>query len=238
MPGIGSGNPFPLELGGGPSTSEQFYDILRQAIGTGAAADEGTIDADWRMAQARGMRAAFCSDRAINQGFPDLLTDFIEVWEDMFFLEPRNLSDEERRQNIIDLWTRVIDASDPGIEADLQEIDPLFVTTNIDHTTARTTELGRAFEDDDPYDVDACGPQFNGGRTSTDWPNYSTEFLSIINYGITVGMLTQEAMRRIERAKTVLCESLPAWIDYMISIGTPTGLGFILDTDLLDVGSF
>lgn len=235
MPGFGSGNPFPLELGGGPSTHEQTYDLLKQAIGVGATAGEDTIDADWRMAQARGLRAAFNADRAINQGFPHLATDFIEVWEELFFLVPGDLCDEDRRQQILDRLVRVIDASGPGVEDDLQEIDPLFEIVDVDSDTARTTEHGRAFEDYDTGDGDACGPAFNGGRSSTEWPNYSTEFISVVKYGITPGQLTNEAKRRLARAKAVLCEVLPAWVDFVIF---NSDTGFILDQDLLDIGAF
>lgn len=235
MPGIGSGNPLPFEIGGGPSSTEEIYESLKQAVGEGMAAEDGTSEAEWRMAQARGIRAGLNIDRAMNQGFPHLCTDFIEEWEDMFHLVSGDLSDEERRQRIVDRWVRSIDASGGGIEDDLQGIDPLFSVVAVDRTTSRVTHLGRSFQDIDPNDGDACGPAFGGGREATDWPNYSTHRKTIVRYDLPTGQLTGEAKRRMVRAKEVLREVLPSWADYSIFVGAP---GFILDQSLLDVGAF
>lgn len=235
MPGIGGGNPFPLELGGGPSSSEKMYQSLKDAIGIGAAGDDGTMDADWRMAQARGVSAASNVQRAVNQGWPHLATDFIEVYEGIFYLVAGDLSDEERRQKVVDRWTRSIDASGPGVEADLQGIDPLFSVVAPDHEISTVTNFGRGFEDVDPNGAGSCGPAFGGNRSSTAWPNYSTEFKSYVQYDLTSGEFTQEAKRRMERAKEVLCEVSPAWVDFVIFVGSA---GFILDQSLLDAGAF
>ncbi len=235
MPGFGGGNPFPIELGGGPSSTQKIYQTLKHAVGIGGAAEDGTIEADWRFAQARGLRAGWSIDRAVNQAWPSLATDYIQVYEEMLLLNPGSLSDEERRKQILDRYTRSIDSSAGGIEEDLQEIDPLFSVINVDRDTARTTMFGRGFEDEAPGDTDACGPAFGGGRKSTAWPNYSTDFVSIVRYDLATGGLTAEAQRRIERAKGLLREVLPAWVDWWIFIGEP---GFVLDQSLLDGGAF
>ncbi|MCP4674329.1 MAG: hypothetical protein GY854_02185 [Deltaproteobacteria bacterium] len=235
MPSFGSGNPFPLELGGGPSSTEQIYQTLKQAVGIGGAAEDGTIEADWRFSQSRGLRAGFSIDRATNQAWPHLATDYIMVYEEMLLLNPGSLSNEERRRQILDRWTRSIDASAGGVEADLQRIDPLLSTVNVDRDTARTTALGRGFEDETPGDPDACGPAFGGGRKSTEWPNYSTDFVCIVRYNLATGGLTAEAQRRMGRARGLLREVLPSWVDWWNFVGEP---GFILDQSLLDAGAF
>ena len=153
----------------------------------------------------------------------------------MFHLVAGDLSDEERRQRIVDRWVRSIDASGRGIEEDLQGIDPLFSLIAVDHDTSRTTHFGRFFEDFAPGDPDACGPAFGGGRTATDWPNYSTYRKTIVRYDLPTGQLTAEAKKRMDRAREVLREVLPSWADYSMFVGAP---GFILDQSLLDVGAF
>ena len=233
MAKVGGGNPIPFEIGGGPSSSESAYLAMRSAVGEGGAARDGTIEAAWRMARARGLRAAFCEGRAAAQYFPDKCTDSIEVFESILELAPSpDASDEDRRQDIVDRWVDSIDYSTSGIEERLQEIDSLFSILENDRDTATVTQYGRAFEDWDPTDGDACGPDF-GGSDSSGWPNYSSEFNCIVMYALSAGSITSASKKKIERAKALLNRLLPAWIDFMF---TRTDTGFTLDLDLLDLG--
>ena len=235
MPKVGGGNPIPTEIGGGPSSSETAYEALKSAVGIGGSADDGTIEASWRMARARGLRAAFADGRAAMQIFPDRATDAIPVFEEILdTAPPPGDSDEDRRAVITDLWTKSVDASHQALEQKLQEIDPLFSIEVEDRDTVTVTQLGRAFEDWTPGDPDASGPAF-GGRESTLWPNYSGHFHCLIKYAIPAGAISLSAQNSIERAKALLNEDLPAWVDFMFF---KTTTGFVLDTDLLDLGAF
>lgn len=236
MAKVGGGNPMPFEVGGGPSSSELAYEAMRAAVGLGGAAEDGTIEAAWRMARARGLRAAFCDGRAAANYLPDRATDALPVYEEILdVVAAPGTSDQERRDAVTDRWTQVPDATTAALQAELQEIDALFSIIDGDRDSAATTVLGRAFEDWTPSDPDASGPAFGGGRKSTLWPNYSSDFHCLVLYALSAGAITVSARNNIERAKALLNEALPAWVDFLFS---RTTTGFTLDTDLLDLGSF
>jgi hypothetical protein len=236
---FGSGNPFPFKLGGGKTDVEAAYEVLKQSVGRGGAAADGTLEAEWRLAKARGLAAAFCMDRAIMQFFPHLATDAIPLYEALLeIIPPPGANEEERSQVITDRWTRVVSAVTSDLEAELKAIHPDFKIVQPDRRHTAVTVMGRAFEDHDPSDERACGPAFGGGRTFTRFPNYSTEFVCYVQFG-AAGVMSEERKRLINRAKEVLRNALPAWVGYQISQDTsgPNG-GFILDLSLLDHGAF
>lgn len=235
MAEFGGGNPFPLEIGGGKSTTEQIYEDLKYASGIGGHAADYTIEGEWRFAQARGIRAGMSVHRAVNQHFPNLATSNIGDWEDIFLLAPGDLSDEARRDAVMDRYSRQIDASGPGIDESLQAIDALFEVVGVDVDTATVTIPGRAFQDWNPSDPEACGPAFGGGRESTAYPAFSDYYYCTVKYDIPAGVPSVEAQNRIQRAEEALNEMLPAWVDYRFTYGTA---GFYLDISLLDLGSF
>ncbi len=235
MAGLGEQNPLPFKVGGGPSVSEQACDALKQAVGEGGSAAEGTIEADWRRARGRGLRACMAVERSIMQAFPDVVSDFIPVYEEILGITANvGLSDEQRRAQIVDRWVRAIDATAPKLEEQLQAIDPLLEIIFPDRDTLRTTIPGRAFEDYLPGNPAACGPAFGGGHKVTSYPNYSQDFVCIVRYHVPSGQLTAENKRTIERVNALLNEALPAWVDFWVI----TSIGFILDESLLDVGAF
>lgn len=225
----------PFELGGGPSSTEQNYNALKQAVGEGGSAEYGTIEAAWRLAKSQGLRAAQVDDRAFYQNFPHTASDYIEVFEDLLGLNPGALCEQERRDQIKDRYVLQIDAAAPGLEDDLQEITTSVSLVDTDRDTAVRTINGRGFEDYDPTDADACAPEFGGSRTSTQYPNYSSDFVCVVYYNTGAGSLSGAQKIIIERLKKVLNESLPAWVDFSLTNQTA---GFILDQDLLDIGSF
>lgn len=236
MGGIGGGNPLAFEIGGTPSSVEQAYDILKQLVGIGGSAEDGTIEAEWRFAKSRGLVAAFSDERSMTQHFPDRATDFIPIHEEILGLVSNNkISDEERRQRNVDKWTRQIDASAPGVEAELQAIDSRFSLIHPDRDLLRTTVLGRAFEDYATGSGPSDGPDFNifGTQTYTEFPNFSDDFRVVVFFNIG-GTVTPEHLNIISRAETILDEVLPSWVTYSII----TNLGFYLDISQLDYGAF
>lgn len=403
MAKVGGGNPIPFEIGGGSSSSELAYRVLRDSVGIGGSAVEGTIEAAWRWSRARGLRAAFSDSRAALCYFPDLTADAIKTYEDILLIAPApEATDEERRRNIVDKWVGSIDVSTESLESALQRIDPLFSILENDEATATTTQHGRAFEDWNPFYIigeheidyaalaaltleleidgasrtilfepapgsnsdvidsinnagvlsldvapatdwaagdkieqidpavpgtycyavakidathycvrgmintftlgskigvsgsapkqaeqgaafpthallsaaltaslfsfkrlkligngtvveitggtgldalglaagmiatpEACGPAFGSGRNATSIPNYSSEYNCIVKFELPAGAIAPPTRRIIERAKELLVEWLPAWMNFMF---TRTTAGFILDRDLLDLG--
>jgi hypothetical protein len=238
---IGGSNPIPEDIGGGRSLPERLYWAMRSAVGEHNYAIEEipgtTVEGAWRWCRALALAAMFADERAAHDACYDRCTDTIPVFEDILNITaPFASSDEERRQTIIDQIASGSTAISPTLEDELQEIDPLFTIVYAARDYADTTENGRAFEDYDPTDSQACGPAFGGGRSSTGWPNYSSDYICLVQYGVAAGAITAEQKRRIESAKAVLNRALPGWVDFMI-VADPTG-GFILDLSILDLGAF
>ena len=191
----------------------------------------------WREAKARGIAAAFCDDRAISQWFPNRATDHIPIFEQILGITPSAAdSDEDRRQAILDRWTREGLATTSDLEEALQDIDALFSIGSHDRDTERGTVPGRGFEDFSPSDPDSSGPAFGTGLEYTNWPNFSDSYICYVRYNLSAGTLSQEQIRRINRAKSLLSEVLPAWVRYQVA-GATAG-GFLLDISLLDIGVF
>ena len=237
MAKIGGGDPIPCQIGGGLSLAERAYASLRDAKGRENCGDDDSLEGRWRWAMARGLAAAFADHRAVCQVWPDRATDFIEVYEDILHITaPSASSDEERRQEIIRRWVLSVTADTPTLEEELQRIDPLFSILDQPRTNTAVTSQGRGFEDYNPADPSAAGPAFGGGRSSTEWPNFSDDFVCVVQYNVAAGSLSALQQRRIEQAKAVLNRVLPAWVDFSI-IANPSA-GFILDQSLLDFGAF
>ncbi|MEA3225145.1 MAG: hypothetical protein U9Q07_04280 [Planctomycetota bacterium] len=236
MGGIGGGNPIPTAIGGGSSDYEDAYNALKSVVGEPNAGDDTSIDGAWRWARACGMVAADCIRRAMAQIFPDRATSFIPVFEEILLLTTgtAELTDEERRQLILERWTTTISGTGPAIEDQLQVIDPLFTVIATDKDTSKTTESGRGFEDWNPADPAASGPAFGGGRSSTLYHNYSWDFVVLVQYVLASGVMSAEQQRRMEQAKDALYYALPSHVTWQVF----TSVGFILDESLLDVGAF
>lgn len=230
MPGFGWQNGFPFEFGGGSSHTETIYAAMRSSVGVGGAAldDDGTIDGLWRQARAVGLAAAATTgERAILQAFPGRATDLLEYYEQLLGAVPEPGDSELERQAVVEqLWTERVRASLPDIAADLLAIDPKFSLASFDHAETTDTLHGRAFED-----LAATLP-FGGGRRSTRFPNYSTEFVVTALFDIGSGVAPSiPEQKLIERAKAHLNKVLPAPHAFQVL----TGIGFILDVDLLDL---
>lgn len=239
MGGLGYRRPFPFQLGGGPSKVDIVYDSLKQAVGVGGSAADGTLEANWRLARARGIAGSSAIARAVFQGFPDTSTDFIPLYEELLGIIPeRTSSDQDRREIISERWWKIIDATATGIETELQKISTLFSVLDTGRSYTKMSSLGRFFQDEDPSDSDACGPEFGGARTITAVPNHSTEFVCVVEFGIPAGAASPEQKRMLVRAGDLLNECLPAWVDYRFTDADSYTDGFILDLSLLGLGSF
>jgi hypothetical protein len=229
MGGFGWQNGFPFEFGGGSTGTETIYAALRASVGVGGSApvDDG-IEGLWRAARATAVAAAGTTgERAILQAFPARATDLLEYYEDLLQAVPEPGDSVLERQAVVEqLWTERVRASLPDIAADLVAIDPRFSVAAFSHASSTDTLLDRAFQDL------AGALPFGGGRESTRFANYSTEFvvtaLFDIGSGVAPGIPEQKL---IGRAKAHLNKVLPATHNFQVL----TGVGFILDVDLLDL---
>ena len=230
MGGAGWPNPFPLEFGGSPTLTERIYRSLRGAVGEGGSAldDEGTIDGVWRQARASALAAAASSgERALINAFPGHATDLLPYYERLLAIVPENEDDVPSRRQEAELrWTREIQSAVPQLLADLQRIDPRFTILETPHDQAIETRLGRAFED---Y---AGTLPFGGGRRSTRFANFSTEFMLFVLFDLGNGVLPGPVETRLLRqAADHLNDVLSGWVLFQVASAD----GFILDTSLLDL---
>jgi hypothetical protein len=230
MGGFGWHNPFPFEFGGGATLVESTYRALRASVGLGGSAedDENTIDGVWRQARASGLAAAFATgERAVVNFFPGRATDLLAYYEELLLIVPENEDDEPgRRREAERRWTYEVDASTPSVSADLERIDERFSVLEIDKAQVVETVFGRAFEDF------AGTLPFGGGRKSSQFANFSTDFVLFVLFDLGSGALagpTEAALLR--EASDLLNLTLPTWVNFQQS----TADGFILDESLLDV---
>jgi hypothetical protein len=233
MSGLGWHNPFPLEFGGGETAVERIYYALRSNVGKGGSADddEGSLDGLWRQSRARGIASvATFGERSALQAFPDRATDLLPYYEQLFLLtnDPAT-SDHERREAAAVRYTQQIASAIPDIGIALRLIDPRFEVLTTSPDQSDSTLFGRAFED---Y---AAAEPFGGGRKSTAFPNYSSEFVAYVLLDLGGGIPPTTSERRsMDAAAALLNEVLPAHNSFQIV----THRGFTLDVDLLDLTSF
>lgn len=229
MGGFGWHNPFPLEFGGGATHVETIYAALRSAVGIGGSAeDDETIEGIWRQARASGLAAAATTgERAVVNAFPGHATDLLEYYETLLGATPDLADSEIERQLVVEtLWTERVRAAVPDIAADLAAIDARFSIVSVSHAEADETILGRMFED-----LAGTLP-FGGGRHSTLFGNYSTEFIVFVLFDIGSGNTPSTSEQHlIDLAAAHLNKTLPAHVDFQIT----SGFGFELDLDLLDL---
>lgn len=230
MGGLGWPNPFPLEFGGSPTVNERIYRAMRSAVGIGGSAsdDENTIDGVWRQARAAGLAAvAMSGERSLMNAFPGHATDLLPYYEDLLAIVPDDEGDlPSRRAEAEFRFTREIQSAVPQIVNDLQRIDPRFSVLETPRALAIETRLGRAFED---Y---AGAVPFGGGRRSTRFANFSTEFILFVLFdigdGVDPGPVETAA---VQRAIDHLNDVCAGWVLFQVA----TADGFILDTSRLDL---
>jgi len=239
----GFGNPFSIELGGGPSQQEAAYEALRSAVGVGNSADGGPDDSvieAWRFARARGVVASFAAERAAAQSSPLTATDMLRAYEEILrvFL-PLHATEQERREALLPRYTRVVTADYPSLLGKLRAINPLADINIPDRADTRDTQLGRAFEDHNPASPKASGPAFglvdgNSGSKCTSFPNFSTDFLMVVLSPAAGASWADVDVLSFRKIEDLLDEELPAWVDFRVY----AACGFVLDQDLLDVTAF
>jgi len=229
MGAIGGLCPVPFEVGGGDTEDERVYQAMRRAVGDGGVAvTENGIDGLWRRCKAGAIASLNTfPERAALQAFPHLATDHIPVYEEELGITPAAAAtDVARRADITAAYTRKIQATGPDLATQLSAIDPRTSLLDIPRATSGVVALGKAFQPQDGT------PSYGGGRLSTSFPNFSTEFHVpvILNLGASPvpGPGDQLIIARIKRT---LRDVLPAWVSSAVITGSP---GFYLDVSPLD----
>lgn len=229
---VGSLNPVPFQVGGGPTATERAYRILRDAVGEGGSApnDRG-IDGLWRRSRALGLAAATSSTRrALLQAFPHLATDLLPYYERILGIHPpTGATDPQRVDVVVEEWTRFAIRSTPELEQALQKIDLRLSLLQITDDTSTTTMGGRVFE---AHAGASEGPAFGLPGGFSQLPNFSTRQVVSVRFTLGYAGVPNVADQRvIERARELLRTALGSDTDFTISTGplvlgvTPLGLG-------------
>ena len=226
----GYGGPWPLDFGGGPTEEEKAYQALRKAVGEGGSAiREDGIDALWRRCKAMGLAAASTPvERAALQAFPQIATDHLPVYEDVFgIVPPEDATDQDRRIAIVAAYTAKAAENELDLAVGLTAIDTRLAPVAIPRALAWYVQFGKAFEPQDG--APSYGPVFK----STPCPNTSSDFYVPVQLTLAAGpMPTPVDVASIAKAKTFLRAALPSWVDFAVV----TNLGpFILDVSPLDL---
>lgn len=217
---LGSLSPLATPLGSGTSHYEDVYRAMRSAVGTSASKDDENLDDLWRRARAVVIAAGHLSlDRAAWQALPVGCTDHLAPYERLLGLSFSSATTEqERRDAVVRAWTRTIRSTGRALELDLQDIATELSLVPVDHDLTDTVHLGRIMP---PVGDEAI-------EGTTQYPNYSTEFTVTVAYAVPAGETSIPITRRLA-AETLLNESLPAWVDYVLSQEGASGADFYAD---------
>jgi hypothetical protein len=239
MGGLGGQNPFPFQLGGGTSDSEQVWAALRSAVGRRAGdapiEPEGGIADAWRWAKAKAIAAALSSsERAALQIFPAIAEDRLDMYEAILLL-PGADTLAERQEAAANAWTSTFELDIPHVTAALQRIDPALSIDVVDPVRSVTTNFGQVFES---HNGATFGTGVAAGVKSAKLPNYATDFILLVRYTLAAGQPRIPTETRAAVAK-YLNAALPSWVDWTLYTAT----GFLLDggpdgTSLLDETAF
>lgn len=238
MASLGGFGGLPYELGGKPGPEERAYNVLQQAVGVGGSAEDTldvtTLDGLWRAARAEGLAAIDAVDEAAHwQAFPTTVTDLIPTYEKILGLTPQvSLSENERRQAIVNKMTARLGANYPDLLTQATEIDPRCSFLYEGFATASVTYEGKFYGVVDNFGV--FTGDWPGGRFNTDFPNYSSKFIVTVLFNIGATVPAGANAAALGALNSMLDDVLPAWNAFYVA----TQSGFTLDTSLLDVTAF
>jgi hypothetical protein len=216
---LGSNNPLPFRVGGGPTPTQRAYETLRQAVGEGGSApnDRG-IEGLWRRSEAKGLAAgASHCRRALLQAFPHLATDLLTYYERILGIIPEtNATEAQRRVVVTEAWTKRAASDTPTLAERLDAVDPRFSIIESPHEQAATVQDGRVFG---PLATDLEEPPFVLERGHVQCPAYSSDQVVRVLFAVGhTGPLTSAELAIVERARAVLRDALPTTSDFSIAV--------------------
>jgi hypothetical protein len=221
---------WPFEWGGGPSSAELTYDLLRSALGGGDGGELGPLDGldDLRIQALAVTIDAVASqmEAASLESFTAHSSHMLDIHIEEFGLDPEG-DDELSRARIYEIETEELESDLVRFVEALTEISPKLSLLTIPDVRFRETMFGRAHS-----------PRSGGGAATNDtfFPAYSDRLVLWIRYELTIadGELTIPPRIRREVMSLVL-DTMPAWID--VSLTVPYGSGSIF-TFQCDGGPF
>lgn len=251
MPGFSWDNPFPFYLDDGPTEYQLAYDGLHEAAGVSTVdptqsalapkdPDPLTLSsiADLEVkAEALVIGAAATwVEHAKYEGIPGAMIDSLSAWERILGISPIAPTIAERQVDVRRAYTRIPDATPPGLTRALQAISPKLSLDTLNPDLWTITMFGKdfpPFPDDEgfyhpPYRTSNGLALF--GRSNR-WPAFSDAFVVRVRYMLEAGE-TQPPSRIITHAKDTLIEILPAWATfqvYTLSDDGSSGEGFYFD---------
>lgn len=229
---LGSLNPCPFRVGGGPTPSSKAYGQIRRALGEGGSAPDDTgLDGLWRRSRAKGLAAATSSKRrALLQAFPHLATDAVPFYERATgHVAAPDESETARREAVASLWAAQLEVDLPSLSDELAAIDPRITLLAPSYATETISHFGRVFG---PLDPSLGEPPFGATPAHSIAPNFATTFLVRVKFAVGyTGALTTDDARIYERCKARLRDILPSWVNFSVVTST----GFILNQSPLDL---
>lgn len=222
---IGGLSPFPIRLGGGPSTTEVVYRSLNDQLGTAYdTSDESTVTAE-TMSEARAIAAAWSANRRLSyQWDPRRLTDMLSRWERIFGVVPLPTDSEEDRRNRL-------------VPKFLALAAPIYATI----WDACSNILGDAFISVEYTTAAQAHSQWPGSTpaVANGWTSSLAHILvRCANYA-DIGMTWQQELTLIGQCRATLNDMLPADVTFDFAGYNSLGQNnFLLDEPNLDWLSF
>ncbi len=212
MGGVGGLNPISRVVGGAPSLAEKVHAALRAAVGGRRGGGAGklfwespnAIEDAWRFAKARAIaRVLGLMEQAAQEFFPQTASYNVDQWEESLGLLPAP-SLHERRLQIAAVWTDEVDASIPGLQADLRARFGAGITVSYDSDANRTQARFHKWL------ADRTGVVPFGPRASSPAPGLSTSYRLRVQYP---GTHTEKELQAVRDRLNLV---LPSWVDYTV----------------------
>lgn len=206
---LGALNPCAFQVGGGPTLPETVWRQLRSGLGTQGPGPVSGVEDRWRQAKALGIaKVLSMQERAAAQAWPQLGVEHLPIYEAILGVAGGDTL-AARSEAAAAAYVGVPDATDPGLLAALQRIDP---TIELVVVPAAESAVARH------------GKPFGSTQETAQWPAYSEHFFAFVKWPV----IDESKRSTVER---LLNKSLPAWCDFVIYQSE----GFTLDEDPLDV---
>jgi hypothetical protein len=214
--GLGSGNPFPLTLGGGESIEDIELEALLDAYAPGWDRDSETANYAECLAHAQIIATIWAANaRLANQAVPERMVDVLEDWESILRLRPGPNSTEVDRRALVSAALR-------GLAGN----------TISDITETCSTLMGANFDEivtADPADEITYWPGINPGPPGYEW---STTRLCLAVRVNRTGLNDAQYTDKTNALARALDIMLPAWMTFAIGTGDD---GFLCDVDIVDL---
>lgn len=222
---LGTLNPLPFTVGGGPTPSSLAYDALRKAVGEGGSAkDDRGIEGLWRRSEAKGLAAgASHCRRALIQSNPLFATDLLPYYERMLGIIPDPAAAEaQRRDVVVPLWTKRAEGATPKLKERLTALDSRLTIFEEVHDHEATAQYGRAFA---PLEPGLEQPAWGLVQGHVACPGYSSDMIVRVLFKVGHdGPLTADELRVVESCKVLLRDMLQSSTDFQIAVDSGTGV--------------